>query len=532
MQQMKYSPADEQLLMSRLWSARLKDDPEAFVMYVFPWGQKHTPLERKSGPRKWQREVLRKIRDHIQANHAKRTDAQGLTPTSDSQSSSEVLSRRDPLYEVLRMATASGRGIGKSALVSWLVLWMVSTRIGSTTLVSANSEAQLRSVTWGEMTKWFAMALNSHWWEMSATRIAPAKWLSDLVEEDLSKGTRYWGVEGRLWSEENPDAYAGLHNDDGVLLIFDEASGIPDAIWDVSQGFFTENTPHRFWCAFSNPRRNSGYFFECFHGKRMFWETMNIDARTVEDTDKRVYEQIIEEYGEESIQARVEVYGEFPVEGDEQFISPRLVDEAMGRANAEQNDPDAPIVIGVDPARGGADSTVIVVRQGRAVLAVKRYKGHDTMETVGNVIEAIEEWRPALTVIDEGGLGYGVLDRLTEQRYKVRGVNFGWKSKNPVMWGNKRAEMWGAMREWLKTGSLPLDRALKADLTGPRTKPDSAGTIFLESKKDMKARGLASPDAADALAVTFAYPVAHRESRNVPRRAAWSAPTLTSWMGS
>lgn len=565
MQQMKYSPADEQMLMSRLWSARLKDDPEAFVMYVFPWGQKHTPLEHKRGPRKWQREVLRKIRDHISANHKRRADAHGLTPASAGQGlsagmsngqnanagngSGDVMARRDPLYEVLRMATASGRGIGKSALVSWLVLWMVSTRIGSTTLVSANSEAQLRSVTWGEMTKWFAMALNSHWWEVSATRIAPAKWLSDLVEEDLSKGTRYWGVEGRLWSEENPDAYAGLHNDDGVLLIFDEASGIPDAIWDVSQGFFTENTPHRFWCAFSNPRRNSGYFFECFHGKRMFWETMNIDARTVEDTDKRVYEQIIEEYGEDSIQARVEVYGEFPVEGDEQFISPRLVDEAMGRGSSGNisnlglphedgemvrgNDPDAPIVIGVDPARGGADSTVVVVRQGRVVLAVKRYKGHDTMETVGNVIEAIEEWRPALTVIDEGGLGYGVLDRLTEQRYKVRGVNFGWKSKNPVMWGNKRAEMWGAMREWLKTGSLPLDRAMKADLTGPRTKPDSAGTIFLESKKDMKARGLASPDAADALAVTFAYPVAHRESRNAPRRPMYaSAPTLTSWMGS
>ena len=571
MQQMKYSPADEQLLMSRLWSARLKDDPEAFVMYVFPWGQRHTPLENKRGPRKWQREVLRKIREHIQANHKKREEAQGLTPASAGASagslngSGDVMSRRDPLYEVLRMAIASGRGIGKSALVSWLVLWMVSTRIGSTTIVSANSEAQLRSVTWGEMTKWFAMALNSHWWEMSATRVAPAKWLSDLVEEDLSKGTRYWGVEGRLWSEENPDAYAGLHNDDGVLLIFDEASGIPDAIWDVSQGFFTENTPHRFWCAFSNPRRNSGYFFECFNAKRAFWETMSIDARTVEETDKRVYEQIIEEYGEDSIQARVEVYGEFPVEGDEQFISPRLVDEAMGRDRTGSDrvstehpigaggdsfnngadpfrvsadpfrvgaDPDAPIVIGVDPARGGADSTVVVVRQGRVVLSVRRYKGHDTMETVGNVIEAIEEWRPALVVIDEGGLGYGVLDRLTEQRYKVRGVNFGWKSKNPVMWGNKRAEMWGAMREWLKTGSLPVDRALKADLTGPRTKPDSSGTIFLESKKDMKARGLASPDAADALAVTFAYPVAHRESRNVPRRAAWSAPTMTSWMGS
>ncbi len=203
-----------------------------------------------------------------------------------------------------------------------------------------------------------------------------------------------------------------------------------DSIWDVAQGFFTENTPHRFWCAFSNPRRNSGYFFECFNSKRDFWVTENIDARDVEDTDKSVYEQIIAEYGEDSPQARIEVYGEFPATGDDQFIPPHLPDEAAKRK--PYKDPDAPIVIGVDPARSGADSTVIVVRQGRDLLHIKRYRGDDTMTVVGHVIDAIEEYKPTLTVLDEGGLGYGILDRLTEQRYKVRGVNFGWKSKNPV----------------------------------------------------------------------------------------------------
>jgi hypothetical protein len=179
------------------------------------------------------------------------------------------------------------------------------------------------------------------------------------------------------------------------------------------------------------------------------------------------------------------------------------------------------------------DSTVMVVRQGRDIVAIRRFKGDDTMTTVGNVIDAIEEFKPTLTVIDEGGLGYGILDRLNEQRYKVRGVNFGWKAKNPVMWGNKRAEMWGAMREWLKTAALPADRQLKTDLTGPMKKPNSAGTIFLEGKKEMKARGLSSPDAADALAVTFAFPVAHREynSRTDVRRSMNQAGVSTSWMG-
>lgn len=507
MQQPIYSASDEQLLMARMWAPKIKDDPEAWVMFAFPWGRKGTPLERYSGPRKWQRKILREIAQHIKANNGKVN------------------------YDVFRLAVASGRGIGKSALVSWLVLWMLSTRIGSTTIVSANSEAQLRSITWAEITKWLAMTINSHWFEISATKVAPAKWIAELVERDLKKGTRYWAIEGRLWSEENPDAYAGLHNSDGVFLVFDEASGIPDPIWDVAQGFFTENTPHRFWCAFSNPRRNQGYFFECFNSKRDFWATQNIDAREVEDTDKQIYEQIILEYGEDSIQAKVEVYGEFPSAGEDQFISPALVDQAFKQPRYK--DETAPIVIGIDPARSGADSTVIAVRQGRDLIALKRYRGDDTMTTVGHVIEAIEEYQPTLTVIDEGGLGYGILDRLTEQRYKVRGVNFGWKAKNTIMWGNKRAELWGAMRDWLRTASIASDKQLKADLTGPKTKPDSSGTIFLESKKDMKARGLASPDAADAIAVTFAFPVAARQSSYKPERRTYVDRNAgrTGWMG-
>jgi hypothetical protein len=507
MQTTQYSAEDEMALMSRLWSPAIKDDPLAFVLYTFPWGAKGTPLEHFEGPRKWQREVLRDLATHIKQNNG----------------------RLD--FDTLRMAVSSGRGIGKSALVSWLVIWMLSTRIGSTTLVSANSEAQLRSVTWAEITKWLSMSLNNHWFEVSATRVLPAKWVAELVERDLKMGTRYWGVEGRLWSAENPDAYAGVHNYSGVMLIFDEASGIDDSIWSVASGFFTENTPHRFWLAFSNPRRNTGYFYECFNSKRDFWRNKIVDARSVEGTDKQVYQQIIDEYGADSSQAHVEVYGQFPNANDDQFISASTVDEAMARDRYK--DQSAPIVIGVDPARFGADSTVIAVRQGRDIIALRKHKGDDTMETVGRVIEAIEEYKPAMVVIDEGGLGAGVVDRLKEQRYKVKGVNFGNKSKNPMMWGNKRAEMWGEMREWLKTASIPHDRYLKTDLISPMMKPDSKGTIFLESKKDMKSRGLASPDSADAIAVTFAFPVAHREARVDTRNQRGYSPAgiPTSWMG-
>ena len=509
MQKLRYSPEDEQILMSQLWSPQLADDPESFVLFCFPWGVENTPLAKFKGPRKWQREILREIRDHLKANRG-------------------VLD-----MDALRAAVSSGRGIGKSALVSWLIIWMLSTRIGSSVIVSANSENQLRTVTWGELTKWSTMSINSHWWEVSATKLVPAAWLTELVERDLKKGTRYWAAEGKLWSEENPDSYAGVHNHDGMMVIFDEASGIPDGIWSVAAGFFTEKILDRYWFAFSNPRRNTGYFYEAVEGsKRDFWKSKIIDARTVEGTDQSVYNQIIAEYGEDSIQARVEVYGEFPAAGEDQFISPVTVEDAFKRD--KYKDATAPVVVGVDPARGGMDSTVILVRQGRDIVAIKRLKGEDTMSVVGHVIDAIEEYKPALTVIDEGGLGYGILDRLTEQRYKVRGVNFGWKAKNPVMWGNKRAEMWGAMRDWLRTASIPVDRQLKNDLVGPMKKPNSAGTIFLEGKKEMKSRGLASPDAADALAVTFAYPVASRgeyNSRNTTRTISVDRGASSSWMG-
>lgn len=518
MQKPVYTAEEEQLLMSRLWSPEIADNPLNFVMFAYPWGQEGTPLANFKGPRKWQRKVLKSIGEHI------------------------TKQKIFDINELLRIARASGRGIGKSALVAWLIDWFNTTRIGSTAIISANTETQLRSITWAELAKWTAMSIHCHWWEVSGITRNPAKWLKDLVERDLKKGTGYWGAMGKLWSEENPDAYAGPHNHDGMMVVFDEASGIPDGIWAVANGYFTEPTPNRFWFAFSQGRRNSGYFFECFNSKRDFWDTEQIDSRTVEGTDPQLYREIIDEYGEESDEARVEVYGLFPSSDDVNFISPVVVDAAMKRD--VPLDPTAPIIIGVDPARSGSDWFDIYIRQGYKTLALRRFKikvddeSIGTMEGVGHVIDAIEEFDPVLVVVDETGLGGPIVDRLKEQRYKrVRGVNFAWSAKDGKRWGNKRAEIWGAMKKWLAKGSIPNDKRLKTDLTGPSKKPNSAGIMFLEGKKEMKARGLASPDSADALAVTFAFPVAHREQRESKAsksrvNAQNYGSTNTGWMGS
>lgn len=490
MKKTQYSPKEEQELMAYLLSPELADDPYKWVMAAFPWGQANTPLAKFKGPRVWQVKVLKRIARHI------------------------FEGKVFDLAELLQLARASGRGIGKSALVSWLVLWFLSTRIGATVIVSANTEDQLRKITFAEVLKWNTMALNSHWFEVEGLTVTPAKWLKEIVERDLQKGTGAWGAFGKLWSEHNPDAYAGAHNHDGMMVIFDEASGIPDAIWTVAKGFFTEPTQNRFWFAFSQGRRNSGTFYEIFNRKRDFWDSDQIDARAVEGTDPKVYEEIIDEHGEDSDEARVEVYGLFPKNDGYSFISVAAVDEAVGRVVEE--DKSAPVIIGVDPAGAGPDADwfVILVRQGRRIVEIERHKLEDnevgTMQGVNHIIDAIRKHKPTLTVIDEGGLGGPIKDRLNEQRFKVRGVNFAWKSLKPKRYKNKRAEMWGSMKKWLETGSIPDDKYLRTDLSGPRKKPRSDALILLESKREMKDRKLASPDTADALAVTFAFPVAGR----------------------
>jgi len=355
--------------------------------------------------------------------------------------------------------------------------WFISTRIGGSVWIAANGEPQLRTKTFPEISKWVSRGINAEFFDTNAMSIQPATWFRNFIEspQGLQKSTRYYYTSGQLWSEESPDAFAGAHNFDGEMAIFDEASGIPDVIWGVQQGVFTENIVDRFWLSFSNPRKNSGAFFECFHKNRDLWRNTQIDSRTVEGVSQQTYKNIIAEYGEDSNEARVEVYGQFPSVGDSQFIGTQVVDEALERE--KYDDDGAPVVLGVDVARFGTDKTCIVVRKGRDLLSVQKFSGLDTMQVAGRVIEAMDKWSPDLTAIDEGGLGSGVVDRLTEQRYKVRGVNFGWKS-NSIAFANKRGEMWGAMREWLKTASIGSsgptakqdDRYLKAELCGPEYK--------------------------------------------------------------
>jgi hypothetical protein len=493
-----YKPKEEQELMASLWDPRIAEDPLAFVMFCFPWGKAGTPLAGFTGPRSWQKDALVEMKEHIA--HNRNRVANGKQP------------------EVLRTATSSGRGIGKSALVAMKAYWMMSTNLGSTTIVAANTEAQLKSRTWPELGKWHTMAINSHWFERNTLQLRPAPWFEEALKRDLKVDTGYFYAAGQLWTEESPDAFAGVHNTNGIQVIFDEASGIPQSIWNVTEGFFTEPQIHRYWDAYSNPRRNTGAFFECFHRNRAFWRTRYIDSRSVECTDTAVYDRIISQYGEDSDEARVEVRGMFPSQGDKQFIGTSLVDTARTREIVA--DPGAPLVFGVDVARFGDDQSVIYFRAGRdgRSLPPLKFKGLDTVQLANRVAHEADVHRPDAIFVDGGGVGGGVVDQLRAMKYRVVDVQSGAKADEDQRFQNKRAEIWHRMKEWLAVGAIADDQELADDLLGPEYEFDNSGRTKLESVEHMKKRGLASPDIATALAMTFAQNIARRDNASRSRR--------------
>jgi hypothetical protein len=487
-----YKPTDEQKLMTELWDPALAEDPEAFVMFAFPWGKPNTPLHDKQGPRTWQRELLQEIKEHIKAN--KQRIAQGQPP------------------KVFHSATSSGRGVGKSAVTSWLNLWSMSCILGVTCINTANTEQQLKTRTWAELGKWHTLSINAHWFERQALSLKPAPWFDEALRSQLKIDTGYYYSQAQLWSEENPDAFAGVHNHNGVMVIFDEASGIPEPIWTVTEGFFTEPVLHRYHFAFSNPRRNTGSFFECFHKHRAYWRRRHIDSRRVEGTDKDLLDQIISKHGEDSDPSRIEVKGEFPKQGDRQFISREVIRDAAERELYE--DQHAALIMGVDPARFGDDATVIRFRQGRDARSIPaiRLKGKDNMAVANECAHLIQKYNPDAVCIDVGN-GSGVIDRLRELGYKIHEVGFGTKSDEEE-WANKRTELWARMREWLKGGCIPNEQDLLDDLASPEYRfQGSSDRIMLESKEELKRRGFSSPDDGDALACTFAVKIASRDLR-------------------
>lgn len=463
-------------------------NPLAYAQRFYPWGR--ASLEGSNGPRAWQKEILQYLRDHL-SNPATR-------------------------YTPCCVAVSSGHGIGKSAFMGMVTNWAMSVCEDAKCIVTAGTGTQLNTKTVPEISKWFKLSHNAYWFDVRATSIR-------IKEEGHEQS---WRTDFVTWSEHNTEAFAGLHNKlKLILVIYDEASAIADPVWEVSEGALTDEETIIIWLAFGNPTKNTGRFRECFGKFKHRWKTFQIDSRTVEGTNKEQIAKWIEDYGEDSDFVRVRVRGEFPRAGSNQFIPADTV--AACRKYRAEGYESLPKILAVDVARFGDDQTVIGTRQGRKARILGKYRGKDTVWTAEQVIQFIETERPDAIVVDADGLGAGTVDALRHRGYGAKLFEFhgGNTPQNHAAYFNKRAEAWGALRDWLMAGAeIPDDSELADDLTSPEYGFSASQQIQLEKKDDMKKRGLSSPDSGDMLAMTFAVKVAARAAQSAPvqRVGTWS----------
>lgn len=487
-------------------------DPLGYVMFCFPWDTdksiQQVPLPEKYrerfpncefGPDEWACEFLDNWADEIKQ---RAFDGQHSVPP-------------------IQFSTKSGHGIGKSTLAAWIIKFILDTRPFSKGIVTANTETQLRTKTWAEVGKWHKRSLTKDWFNYSSGRGSMSLIHREYREE--------WRCDAQTCREENSEAFAGLHAASSTpFYLFDEASNVPDKIFEVREGGTTDGEPMTF--DFGNPTRNTGKFFENCEGRfKHRYIVRSIDSRSVHITNKERIAQWIEDYGIDSDFVKVRVRGLFPSSGSLQFIPTGDVAEAMLRETPE-NDKAAPLVIGVDVARYGDDESVIYPRIGRDCRSFApkpgegRFNGLDTVQLTGKIVETIRYFknlgRTRYTLfVDGGGIGGGVVDNLRHLGYNPLDVQFGSRPTDRVVYRYKSDEMWGKLRDWIKMGLvLPvLQSQTGTDLQRQLTQREfgyMAGSqqIHLETKADMKERlgseAGSSPDIADALALTFAQEVA------------------------
>lgn len=476
------------------------DDPLGFVLFAFPWDA--PDLKPFGGPDEWQVKLLNEWGDEIRSR--KFDGAVSVPP--------------------IRIARSSGHGIGKSALVGWSILFIMSTRPHAKGIVTANTADQLKTKTWAELGKWHKRCITGHWFNFFASR-------GNMSLQSIEH-PQTWRVDAQTCREENSESFAGLHAANSTpFYIFDEASAVPDKIWEVAEGGTTDGEP--MWFAFGNPTQNTGRFFQsCFGSQRHRWKSACIDSRTVQITNKERIQEWVDDYGEDSDFVRVRVRGLPPTLATTQFMPVDVVRAA--RRRVPETDDGAPVIVGVDVARFGDDKSVIITRIGRDAqsIPIQTYLHQDTQQLANRVARHVE-WLNTqgygceIINVDGGGVGGGVIDKLKSMGFNVNEVNFGGSAEDKNKYANKATEMWDRMRAWMPTGCIPDTEDLEQELVGREYGFVSNDRLMLEKKSDMKKRGLPSPDIADALALTFATQIARRDTAHYrrtsfPRRKALS----------
>jgi hypothetical protein len=391
-----------------------------------------------------------------------------------------------------RLSVRAGHGVGKSAFCSWLVIWQLVCRFPQKTVVTAPTQGQLFDALFSEIKSWMRKlpAPILDLFELQSERIIYKPKPDDSF------------VSAKTSSAERPEAMAGVHSAGWVMLIADEASAIPEAVYESAAGSMSGHNA----CTIliSNPTRNTGLFFMTHHQLRSDWNCMHVSCIGNSRVSPDFVRQIAATYGEESNQYRVRVLGEFSLREDDVLIAAELVDGAMTRDIVL--DPMARLVYGIDVSRFGDDKTVIVKRRGSVVVGIVHWNGQDTMQTVGRVMVEAAIDKPEELCVDSIGIGSGVADRLRELGFNVIDVNVAESAAMNPHCFKLRDDLWVQCRDWFQSRAVQIPRheRLRQDLVAPTYSFNSGGKLVVEPKASMKKRKLPSPDFADALCLTFA----------------------------
>lgn len=394
-----------------------------------------------------------------------------------------------------RISIRSGHGVGKSTGASWLMLWFLLTRYPVKVVVTAPTSSQLFDALFAEVKRWVNELPHS------MQKLLNVK--SDKIELVAAPAEAF--ISARTSRAETPEALQGIHSDH-VLLVADEASGVPEAVFEAAAGSMSGE--HACTLLLGNPTRSSGFFFDTHNRLRDFWWTRRVSCVDSPRVSEAYVEEMKQRYGEDSNAYRVRVLGEFPLADDDTVIPIDLVVSAMNR-DVEAR-PDVRPIWGLDVARFGTDKSALAKRYGHVISEVMVWGGLDLMQLCGRVKAEYDALlpkdRPLEILVDSIGLGAGVVDRLRELGLPARGVNVAESPALGQTYTNLRAELWFRVKAWLeqRNSKLPNDEALLAELVSPRYTFTSNGKMKVEGKDDMRKRGLSSPDRADAVCLTLA----------------------------
>lgn len=413
------------------------------------------------------------------------------------------------LAESPKVSIRSGQGVGKTSLEAIALLWFLCCFPFPRIVATAPTKQQLHDVLWSEVSKWQSR---------SPLLTAILKWTKTYIY--MAGNEKRWFAVARTATK--PENMQGFH-EDNMLFIVDEASGVADPIMEAILGTLSGRNNKLLMCG--NPTKTTGTFFDSHNADRAIYKRHVVSSLDSSRTNKENIDSLIKKYGWDSNVVRVRVRGEFPAQEDDVFIGSELMDSRSDKVYELPEGKGMPhIVIGVDVARFGDDETILYRNVKGHLSIAKKRRGQDLMSTVGDIVreykcvlkENPDYYGKVYVNIDDTGLGGGVTDRLKEvkkeqklRKLQVIPINIAEHIETDTKSGKEAAEhyndltthMWAVLRDLLESGDIVIDDDAEtfAQVAVRKYTMASNGKLQIEPKKEMKKRGLDSPDRADAL---------------------------------